>query len=277
MKQRIMTWLIILLSLYVIYCGLLFFFQTKLIFPADYAGQTNRGLPTAQTERVLLETDQGETVAWFVPAPSLVNDPESARPLVVFFHGNAELIDHQERTLQLYRTLDISVLMVEYRGYGHSAGTPSEKHIVADTVAVLDEVLKRNDVAADHLVFHGRSIGGGLAAQVARKTEPSAIIVESTFASISGMSWRYGFPPFLVTNPLRTEDAFEQLDLPILIMHGKDDQIVPPQHAQVLAQAGKQTTLLLFEANHNTLPSGSETAKYEDAIEQHLRDAGLLR
>lgn len=278
-----MTWLIILLSLYVVYCGLLFFFQTKLMFPVDFAGPAGSGLPTGQTERIELPTDEGQTVAWFVPVPGIGtgngngNTAKEKRPLAVFFHGNAELIDHQRASIDLYHGLGISVLMVEYRGYGHSDGTPSQKHIVADTLAVLEDVLERDDVDADNLILHGRSVGGGLAAQVALQTEPRALIVESTFKSVSGMAWRYGAPPFLVRNPLRSDQAFKQLDIPILIMHGRRDEIVPASDAEALDEAGKQTTLVLFDADHNTLPTPQETGLYEQSIRDHLEAAGVIR
>ncbi len=275
-----MTWLTILLSLYVIYCGLLFFFQTGLLFPASFAGPLGETLPTAETERIELPTDQGTTIAWFIPAPGNPGSDAAeveARPLAVFFHGNAELIDQQWAIIDLYHDLGISILMVEYRGYGHSDGTPSQDHIVADTLAVLDTVLERDDVDADKLVLHGRSIGGGLAAQVALEREPAALIVESTFKSVSGLAWRYGVPPFLVRSPLRSDKAFAQLDVPILIIHGQHDQIVPAGHAEALAEIAEDATLVVFEADHNTLPTPDQAALYADSVREHLEDAGVVR
>lgn len=273
-RKRLMPWLIILLSLYVVYCGLLFFFQTKLIFPASMAGQAGEVLPTSDTEVVKLPTDEGTTAAWLVHVPGASADAPA--PLVMFFHGNAELIDHQHATIDLYYRLGLHVLMVEYRGYGHSEGTPSEKHIVQDSLAILEQVLKREDVANEQLVLHGRSIGGGLAAQVALQAEPSALIVESTFTSVSGMAMRYGVPPFIVTSPLESEDAFEQLSVPILIMHGERDSIVPISHAHALEAAAADATLVLFDADHNDLPSGPDVQAYRRAVEELLRRAGTI-
>lgn len=276
-KKRIMTWLGILFGLYVVYCGLLFFFQTRLIFPTGFAGEPGQSLPTTEggpVEQLELETDEGTTASWFLPAPGA--DAESPAPLAVFFHGNAELIDQQQAIIRLYHGLGVSVFMAEYRGYGHSDGTPSQDHIVADTIALLRPLLERPEVDAGRVVYHGRSIGGGLAAQAALEIEPAALIVESTFKSLSGMAWRYGVPPWLVTSPLRTDKAFKQLDLPILIMHGKADMIVPSGHAQDLEAAAKDATLLMFHADHNTLPSPAEAAKYQSAIREHLEAAGVI-
>lgn len=282
-RRRVMGYLFLLVGLYVVYCGLLFFFQTKLIFPASMAGPAGKALPTADTEVIELPTDQGTTTAWFVPAADagsgldLDADANQAKPVVVFFHGNAELIDHQRAVLDLYHDLGIHVLLVEYRGYGYSEGTPSERNIVADSVAVIEEVLQRDDVAEDQLILHGRSIGGGMAAQVALKTKPAALIVESTFTSVSGMAMRFGVPPFIVTSPLKTEAAFGKLDVPTLIMHGQRDSIVPISHAHRLKQAAAHATLVMFDSDHNDLPSGAEVATYLGAVREHLEQAGVLR
>lgn len=269
-----MTWLILLVSLYVIYCGLLFFFQTALIFPASMAGRPSGALPTVDTEVLVLPTEQGETVAWLVPAPR--NELDRPAPLAVFFHGNAELIDHQQTIIDLYHDFGVHVLMVEYRGYGQSEGTPSEAHIVADSIALIEDVLERDSVDRERLVLHGRSIGGGLATQVARRTRPSALIVESTFTSVSGMAMRYGIPPFLVTSPLKSQEAFLELDVPILIMHGKHDSIVPVSHARKLKAASRDATLLLFESDHNDLPSAPEANAYRAAIRFLLEKSSVL-
>lgn len=269
-----MVYLIFAVGLYAVYCGVLFFYQTKLMFPVGMAGKSGDALPTVQTEVIELPTDQGTTTAWFVP--SLAASTDNPAPLAVFFHGNAELMDHQRAIIDLYHALGVSVLMVEYRGYGHSAGTPSEKHILSDTVAVLDEVLRRGEVDPDRLVLHGRSIGGGLAAQVALKREPAALIVESTSRSVAGMAWQYGVPPFLVTSPLRTERAFKKLDVPILVMHAKHDAIFPVEHAHKLDAAARQSTLVLFDADHNTLPGPQEIELYVLSVAEHLKQAGVV-
>ncbi|MEO0476477.1 MAG: alpha/beta hydrolase [Planctomycetota bacterium] len=275
-RKRIMTWLTILVSLYVVYCGLLFFFQTKLIFPASMAGQPSQSLPTADTEVIEFSTEEGTTVSWFVPAPGASNKPDEPRPLAAFFHGNAELIDHQTGIIDLYHGLGIHVLLVEYRGYGHSDGTPSQEHIVTDSVAVMRDILKREDVDADKIVLHGRSIGGGLAAQVALQTDPAVLIVESTFASVSGMALRYGAPPFLVRSPLDSKAAFKEMDMPILIMHGKADTMIPVNQAETLQATATNAKLVLFDAHHNNLPNGPEVETYRYEVKGVLERAGIF-
>ena len=145
--------------------------------------------------------------------------------MVVFLHGNAELIDHQYAIVDLYHAQGISVLLPEFRGYGHSAGSPSQAHIVADVVAFYDLAIALPQVDAQRIVIHGRSIGGGVAAQLADQRACNALIVESTGASVAAMAWRYGIPPFIVRSPFHSARVFRGLDVPVLIMHGQDDEV----------------------------------------------------
>lgn len=281
LRKRFMPWLIVLITLYSMYCGLLFFFQTKLIFPAAMAGQPGQTLPTVETEAIQWPTEEGTTTAWLIPAPirfppTSTNETKTPKPLVVFFHGNAELIDHQHAIIELYHRLDMHVLMVEYRGYGHSDGTPSEHHIVTDTVAIVKDICDRANIAPHKLVLHGRSIGGGLATQVARQTQPTALIVESTFTSLSNMAMRYGVPPFILTSPLQSEQAFQKLSLPILIMHGNLDTIIPISHAHQLHHAATHSELVIFDTDHNAWPPPKEAWLYENSIKAHLTRCGIL-
>lgn len=274
LRNRFMLWIFILFGIYVVYCTLVYGFQTRLMFPFDLAGPSGQTLPTPHTEIIQTHTDEGRTISWFIPSAT-ASDHEPA-PVAVFFHGNAELIDHQSSIIELYQAMGVSVLLMEYRGYGHSEGTPSQDHIVADSLAIIEVLMQRDDVDQDRVVLHGRSIGGGIAAQVALHFKPASLIVESTFKSVTSMAWRYGVPPFLITSPFQTDRAFQQLDLPILIMHGKDDNIVPVSHAHALNKAARRSELVLFDADHNNLPGPLQGDLYRAAIEKCLVDAGVI-
>lgn len=261
--------------IYLIWCAALFLLQGRMMFPRGFAGAPSEGPWDIDAVVLRHEFDPGRgVVAWLLLVPGA--SAESPRPLVVFFHGNAELIDHQAAIVALYRRLGASVLMVEYRGYGHSDGTPAQKPLVDDAVSVIEQVIEDKTIDAGRLVLHGRSIGGGIATQVALEIRPVALVVESTTTSVAGMAWRYGVPPFLVKSPLNNRAAFERLDLPILILHGRDDEIFPLAQAEALQRAGRDATLVTFNASHNTLPSGAEIERYERAIREHLIDAGAI-
>lgn len=306
-KRRWLPWyargVLYVLALYVAYCGLLFFYQTKLIFPADLAG-VSAGSPFLPTGEVLtLETEQGTSVAWFFPAPAPapgigsapapgngqavspggVEGSEAARPVVVFLHGNAELIDHQRDIVEMYHALGVSVLLPEYRGYGGagasgggSAGSPSQTHLVSDAVAFYDRVVARGDVHADRVVIHGRSIGAGVGAQLAARRPCVAVIVESAGTSVARKAWGYGVPPFIVRSPFDTERVFRTLSVPVLIMHGEHDVIFRYQEARDLLAAAPNAVLVPFDAGHDDLGTGAQRQRYLDAVAGHLATAGVI-
>lgn len=306
-KRRWLPWyargVLYVVALYVLYCGLLFFYQTKLIFPADLAG-VSAGSPFLPTGEVLtLETEQGTSVAWFFPAPAPgigdgrsgnpdgMEGEEAARPVVVFLHGNAELIDHQRDIVEMYHALGVSVLLPEYRGYGGagasggtsggasgggSAGSPSQAHLVSDAAAFYDAVVARPDVDADRVVIHGRSIGAGVAAQLADRRPCVALIVESAGTSVARKAWGYGVPPFVVRSPFDTERVFRTLSVPVLIMHGEHDVIFKYREARDLLAAAPNAVLVPFDAGHDDLGTGAERARYVEAVSMHLATAGVI-
>lgn len=285
-NRRRLPWygrcVVYVLVAYLVYCGLLFFYQHKLIFPAAAAGEASQTPFHRATEIIEVETDEGTTIGWFIPAPApapgsrgLGGLDGSPRPLVVFLHGNAELIDHQLGTVAFYHAQGISVLLPEYRGYGHSEGSPSQAHIVADVVAMYDQVVARPGVDATQVIIHGRSIGGAIGAQLADQRPCVGVVVESTPTSVAGQAWHYGVPPFLVRSPFDTGRVFRGLDVPILILHGEHDAIFPYRHAEVLRDGARDATLVKFNAGHG-LPTNAETALYEESLWAFLVKAGVV-
>jgi len=256
-------------ALYVLWCGTLYFYQDKLLFPADLAPDPLPLLYDATTEEISFELeDGGSVVAWFIPAIDL-KQGDSA-PVVVFFHGNAEIIDYQSTAVEGYRRLGCSVLLPEYRGYGRCGGKPSEKGIVVDAVQFYDELVKRPDVDASRVFFHGRSLGGGPATQLAARRKPSALILESTFSSAASMASEYWAPWFLVSNPFRTDRVLEGLDVPILIFHGSRDDIIPVSHGRELRDIARQGTYVEYDCRHNDFPGRDNEETYWKDIERFL-------
>ncbi|HSA24403.1 MAG TPA: hypothetical protein P5076_23280, partial [Myxococcota bacterium] len=146
----------VLLELYLLGASAAFLLQRYLIYPRwlreprPAAGQGVEGLE--RLSRAL--PAGGEVEAWFLPGRGASADRPG--PLVVFTHGNAELIDDWPRMLAPYRELGVSVLLPEYRGYGRSAGHPSQALLVEDALYFLEAALARPDVDRDRVVYHGR-------------------------------------------------------------------------------------------------------------------------
>ncbi len=245
------TVLVTALIAYIAWLGTAWLIQGSILFPRGYAGPATRDAPEG-AETLWIETDAGDRVeAWLAVPPGATAGAPA--PLVMFFHGNAELIEHNAPLMEAYWRAGFASLLMEYRGYGRSGGTPSERGIVADAVEALDRVTARETIDGDRVVLHGRSLGGGIAAQVARRRPPAGIILESAFTSVASMMRRFLLPPFMARHPLRTDEALRGYDGPALIVHGTRDTIVPFAHGEKLAAISDRFELVRTESGHNDL------------------------
>lgn len=216
--------------------------QERLIFPREYARGRMQATPRG-VEPLWITADDGSRVeAWFVPGAGTA--PGTPGPLVLFFHGNGELIDTNLDTAALYTPWGVSVLLAEYRGYGRSQGDPSQAAIVADMVRFHDLMATRPDVDPTRIVFHGRSLGGGVAGALAAERPPAALILESTFTSLAALARSRGLLEPLCRHPFRTDRVLPGLGKPVLILHGADDELIPPAHARQLhaTSSGKRAS-----------------------------------
>ena len=171
-----------------------------------------------------LQADDGtELHAWFVPHKG------SDRALL-FLHGNAGNISHRGESLRIFHRLGLSVLIIDYRGYGRSAGSPSEAGLYRDARAGWDWLTTAGGFDPGEVVVFGRSLGGVVAAQLASQVSPGGLILESTFSSAEDAA-RLLFPLLSRVVWLRYElDAaayIRRVRAPILILHSPDDEIIP--------------------------------------------------
>jgi hypothetical protein len=231
----------------VLYVVLLLAFQRHLLFPR---GMIREPTETEVPGREVLWLSQ-DVEAWFLPGEGVTAD--NPGPLVIFAHGNGELIDFLPQHLRPYRVRGLSVLLVEYRGYGRSAGDPSEEAIVADHVEAYDLVTKRPEVDATRILFHGRSLGGGVVCGLSRERPPTAMILQSTFTSVPDVApwWAAGI---LVQDPFDNIACVERFEGPILVLHGTADTLIPVENAHTLVEHAADATLVLDDAGHNDMP-----------------------
>ncbi len=232
---------------------LLVTFQRRLIFPHQGLPQRAEALTHAGGEAWWLDSDQGRVEAWWLPGDGV--SAESPGPAVIFAHGNGELIDYWPGELGRYRRMGVGVLLVEYRGYGRSAGSPSQAAIESDFIAFYDRLVARPEVDRSRILFHGRSLGGGAVSALARHRRPAAMILMSTFTSIKDMAWELlRAPGFLVKDPFESLEVVRSLNVPLLVIHGTRDELIPLRMGQSLANEAPQGRLVTYEAGHNNCP-----------------------
>jgi fermentation-respiration switch protein FrsA (DUF1100 family) len=190
---------------------------------------------------------------WFIPAPG-------ARFTFVWFHGNAGNISHRVNNIKyLHRLLGVHVFIFDYRGYGKSEGRFSDLCEAAtydDAVGAVAYVGTRPDVAQTRLVYFGRSLGAAIAVEVSRRDPPVGLILETTFTSIRDMA-RVVVPYLPVRRLLRirydTVSKLPEVHVPILIVHGEQDEVVPLEQARRLLDAANPPKALytIQGAHHN--------------------------
>lgn len=223
-------------------------------------------------EALQLPTADGETLAaWFVPAPQ-------ERAVLLFLHGNAGNISHRLDSLRLFHELGLSVLIIDYRGYGQSTGRPTEPGTYEDARAAWRYLVEERAIPERRIVLFGRSLGGAVATWLAANTAPRALIVESAFRSVPDVAAEiYWFLPVRLLARLHypVESLLPQVSAPVLIIHSRDDEIIPFAHGELLhAAAPEPKKLLELEGDHNTgfLQSRS---RYAAGIDAFLSSHGL--
>jgi len=228
--------------------GLVRSLQRRILFPARTAGDASAALAAAGGEAVWLEPSGSE--AWYLPAHRAL----AAAPLLVFTHGNGELIDDWVDGFEEARSWGVNVLLVEYPGYGRSGGAPSERSIRAAMLAAYDWATARADVDAKRVVAWGRSLGGGAACALASRRRVDALVLESTFTDVRSLARRLGVPGFLVLDPFDNLACVRSYGRPILFVHGTRDAIVPVEEARKLHAAAPDSELELLPCGHNDCP-----------------------
>lgn len=223
---------------YLTVLAILFVFQTSFIFPAPQRTYA----PQAGFEEALLTTADGLelTAHWRPPYPG--------KPVVVWFHGNASSIATSRDETRLLASNGYGLLLAPYRGYGGNPGEPSEEGFYRDGRAAL-EFLGNRGIEPSQTIIAGNSIGSGTATQMAREFEPAALILVSPFSSLPDVVSE-ALPIFPVRLLLR--DRFDNasklpaLRMPILILHGDADDVVPFALGQGLAQTNEKAEFVPF-------------------------------
>ncbi len=268
--------LLLLLVAWLGWAALVFLLQRRFIYPGAYM-DTRRvadGGPPAGAERLWFEHADGRAEAWWFPAHGTEAEPASA---LVFFHGNAELIDDWPRLLQaLPDSLGVSLLLVEYPGYGRSTGTPTRATILEVATQAWDSVAARPEVDPARMVVMGRSLGGGPAAELARVREPAALVLQSTFTDIGRLAGRHSFvPASLIRDRWRPVEAVRAFEGPVLVFHGRLDRVIPYGHGEALAAARDRVRFETMECGHNDCPPPGDV--WWATLREFLSEAGVVR
>lgn len=255
-------------------CLLVLVLQAQLMYhPTRQITATPAALMLAFDD-VALETSDGVKLhGWYVPAAG-------ARATVLFCHGNAGNISGRLGTIRVLHGLGLNVLLFDYRGYGRSAGSPSEEGTYRDAEAAWRYLVDTRGVAPGALVIHGRSLGGAVAADLAMRHPPAALILESTFTKVADHWIGRALAPAVWLSSFRYDAAARVRDLgcPKLVVHSREDRLVPFALGRRLFEAAAEPKEFLeISGTHNEgfLTSGTVyTEGLDDFLRRHLEAAG---
>ena len=198
---------------------------------------------------------------------------------VIFFHGNAGNISHRMLSLQIFNRLRFDTLIFDYRGYGKSEGQPDETGTYRDAEAAWYYLVRQRSVEPSAIVVFGRSLGAAIASYLAGEHTPRALIVESAFTSVPELAARfYPFMPvrWLTRFRYATKDHLSKVACPVLVVHSREDDIVPFDQGEALFEAARPPKdFLAINGSHNDalLVTGM---RYEQGLERFLVDVARL-
>ena len=243
------------------------FFPTRVLAaaPADV------GL---RAEELSITTSDGVALhGWWIDGPS--------DRVLIWYHGNAgNIADRLHNARWFVDQLGVTVVLVDYRGYGRSQGTPDEAGLYLDGLAIYDAVAARS-VRAQDIVLFGRSLGGAVAIETALQRPAGAVVLESVFRSVPALAREhYWFvPSAVVRTRMDNESKIGRVQAPALLLHGDRDTIVPLAHGRRLFElAARPAPFHVIEgAGHNDtyLAGGARYVEVWKAfLEQNADPAG---
>lgn len=189
--------------------------------------------------------------AWFFPGKA---DGARGEFVFLFCHGNAGNLTSRLDSYRALLSTGAGLLSFDYRGYGRSTGHPSETGTYKDAFAAYDWMRDRG-VPAKRIILWGESLGGGVASKVATEREVGGLVLQSSFTSIPDLGAELlPFLPvrLLATIHYNTRERLPQLRCPVVVMHSRDDEIVPFSHAESnYAAASEPKAFVELAGGHN--------------------------
>ena len=219
--KNILIILGILIFLYVLIGFFIYIFQGKLLYHPGANNYLDDASLNHKIKKIYIPSDQ-KLVAWYFK-----KNPKYKT--LLFFHGNAGKIDNRIYKLNEFSKLNVNYLIFAYRGFSGNEGDPSEKGLYKDARAV-KYWLNLNNIQDNEIVLYGESLGTAVAVDLAKEFSFSGIILESPFTSMTKLAKKhYPYLPvkFLLKDRYETIKKLNEINSPILVMHGAKDNIVP--------------------------------------------------
>jgi alpha/beta superfamily hydrolase len=253
-RRRIVLWsgLAILILGWILFCGVIYATQDKIGLPQP---KLTEGLQFyiksafSNIEDISIETPDNIKLKGYL----IHNSTANKSPLMIYFGGNNEQVP--PFFLKSYKGWNVA--FINYRGYGLSEGTPTEKNLRYDALTIYDTLFKREDVDKGNIVMAGRSLGTGVAIYVAKERSVQGVILISPYDYIKGVQEdQFPFiPPALIKNSYNPIELVKSIKVPVLCFIGNQDRLIFPKRSLSLIKewAGESKIRTIEEANHENI------------------------
>jgi uncharacterized protein len=265
MKKNILQILKILLIIYITICGLLYFFQEKLIFFPEKLNKNFEFTFNREFEEINVKTKDNTILN------GLLFKTDKSNGLIFYLHGNAGSVRTWGEVAKTYTDLNYDVYMLDYRGYGKSEGKiTSEEVLYQDLQTVYDELKSKYDESK--IVVLGYSIGTGLAAKIASVNNPKLLILQAPYYSLTDLM-KHTFPiipTFILKYKFETNKFITDCKMPVIIFHGNQDEVIYYNSSVKLKGLMKKSDSLitLNGQGHNGMTNNIE---YRTAVQEILK------
>jgi pimeloyl-ACP methyl ester carboxylesterase len=254
------------------------------VYPGSVLLPTGEPLPIADdvaAERLLLTSGDGTLLDAMYVAP-----PSPTAPVLLYSHGNGEVLSTQRWRFPYLRRLGCGILFYDYRGYGGSDGRPGEEGIHGDAEAAYRHLTEARGIAPERIILYGQSLGTGPTVALATRQPVGGVILEGAFTTIpdaarhfvGGSSLLTGLLLPLLETRFANIELIDRIDAPLLVLHARRDPIIPVSMGERLFEKARTPKQLhLFEtANHGGV-AWSLGDEYVAVVNQWIASLPALR
>ncbi len=251
--NNLSPFVLILVAPLIIYLALLLLLylnQSSMIFvPSRQINLTPKTVGLEFESVQFITPDRVKLSAWFIPS----SKPDSY--VILQCHGNGGNISNRVDYSLIFYQMGLSSLQFDYRGYGNSEGSPDEAGLYLDALTAWEYLVNERQISPHKIIVYGESLGGGVASYLATQKPIGGLILASTFTSVPDRAAElYPFFPIhsLSSYQFNTYDRLPQIKVPILVIHSREDVIIPFSHGEKnFARANEPKTFLEIKGDHN--------------------------
>ncbi|HKS49096.1 MAG TPA: alpha/beta fold hydrolase [Amycolatopsis sp.] len=245
---RVLIGLAVAVTIVAVVLGTVFALQRKLIYLPSGGPVPNAADVLPGGRDVTLVTGAGlRLTAWYFPAAA-------ARATVLVAPGNAGNRSLRVPLARALRERGLSVLLLDYRGYGGNYGKPTESGLARDVRAAREFLVRDQGVPPERLVYFGESLGSAVVAELAAEHPPAGLVLRSPFVDLASVGQRhYPFLPvrLLLLDKFPAAAHLRRVRAPVTVVYGTSDSIVPPAQSRAVAEAAGGRTVEVPGAGHN--------------------------